>query len=61
MSQVDRVDPAYRLNKGPLLALASAVWDSWLPVSVVRGGLEDAWRRLSDHGPPWQSIRGPSS
>eukprot|EP00959_Pyramimonas_sp_CCMP1952_P068503 1429469-Pyramimonas_sp.AAC.1 len=33
MSQVDRVDPAYGLNKGPLLALASAVWDSWLPVS----------------------------
>eukprot|EP00959_Pyramimonas_sp_CCMP1952_P267939 5601988-Pyramimonas_sp.AAC.1 len=61
LSDVDKVDPAYKLCKGPLMALASAVWDSWMPLPILRSGVKEAWGRLSQHTSPWQSIRGPFS
>eukprot|EP00959_Pyramimonas_sp_CCMP1952_P223577 4674774-Pyramimonas_sp.AAC.1 len=43
------------------MALAAAVWDSWMPLSIPSGGLEEAWGRLSQQPSPWQSIRSPFS
>eukprot|EP00959_Pyramimonas_sp_CCMP1952_P383460 8035429-Pyramimonas_sp.AAC.1 len=61
LSERRQIDPAYELQCAPPLQFATAAWELCQPRAMLEQGLQDAVARLTDHGNPWASIRGPFS
>jgi len=55
------VDPAEHANRQPIVALARALWDRWLPRSEILRGLVGALGTVEKAGPgkEWTKVCGP--
>eukprot|EP00959_Pyramimonas_sp_CCMP1952_P327848 6863674-Pyramimonas_sp.AAC.1 len=57
LSPVRDFDPIFRATIVPVCMLRRAVWDSWMPQSILSSVLE--W--TSTHVQSWAQVRGPIS
>eukprot|EP00959_Pyramimonas_sp_CCMP1952_P036278 759186-Pyramimonas_sp.AAC.1 len=55
------VDPAYLCTVNPIMMLAQAFWDSWMPREILCRMLLNADKSLREARTPWSKVVGPVS
>ena len=52
-------DPAPKLLTGPIVQMASALWDQWVPRAWVLAVWHDEWQRASSVKASWNAVTDP--
>ena len=55
-AKVTALDPRYRFNSGPIVALASALWDNWVPRKWVLRAWNCAFGEVNANGFTWREV-----
>ena len=56
-----KVEPAFPAHCGPIVAWATAVWESWLPLPTLRALFRLGSRLQDTCTSPWSRVKGPGS
>ena len=59
-SSSGHVDPAFEAHEGPIGKWAEAIWESWLPLSLLRRNFHKAVSTLDREKPEWRKVTGPA-
>ena len=60
-SATGMADPAYGAHLIPIGTWATAIWEHWLPVSMLEGSIAEALNKAVKAPRPWTVATGPAS